>query len=146
MLPHANYERVPVHSSPVFGSMLVKNTSNTPYSDATQVRENDPVCEIVDLVSGRVCVWMRVWVRRAKMCEAHVRFLYMVWKYIPRCNSCLAYLYCVCVCLLNRQVARFQLNCNILSELHYFRFSALSYCHVFYSDGNGIEMSLSYVK
>lgn len=46
----------------------------------------------------------------------------------------------VCVCLLIRQVARFQLNCNILSEIHYFRFSAHSFI-VIYSDENDIQMS-----
>ena len=40
MLPNAVYERVPMHSNntKVFGSMLVNDKSNTPYSDATQVR------------------------------------------------------------------------------------------------------------
>ncbi|KAG7170193.1 transcription factor Sox-11-like [Homarus americanus] len=43
MLPHANYERVPVpSSSTVFGSMLVNDSSNTPYSDATQTKKHPP--------------------------------------------------------------------------------------------------------
>lgn len=41
MLPNAVYERVPLPSthSTVFGSLLVNDNSNTPYSDATQVRK-----------------------------------------------------------------------------------------------------------
>ncbi|XP_069979095.1 transcription factor sem-2-like [Penaeus vannamei] len=44
MLPHANYERIPVQStrSAVFGSMLVDDKSNTPYSDATQTKKHPP--------------------------------------------------------------------------------------------------------
>lgn len=53
MLPHANYERIPVQStrSAVFGSMLVDDKSNTPYSDATQVRLKNHT-SFVDFVSG----------------------------------------------------------------------------------------------
>lgn len=44
MLPHANYERIPVpqSSSTVFGSMLVNDKSITPYSDATQTKKHPP--------------------------------------------------------------------------------------------------------
>ncbi|XP_045586987.1 transcription factor Sox-11 [Procambarus clarkii] len=44
MLPLANYERVPVPTSTttVFGSMLVNDSSNTPYSDATQTKKHPP--------------------------------------------------------------------------------------------------------
>ncbi|XP_063861837.1 LOW QUALITY PROTEIN: transcription factor Sox-11-like [Scylla paramamosain] len=44
MLPNAVYERVPMHSnnSKVFGSMLVNDNSNTPYSDATQTKKHPP--------------------------------------------------------------------------------------------------------
>lgn len=53
MLPHANYERIPVQStrSAVFGSMLVDDKSNTPYSDATQVRTKNHT-SFVDFVFG----------------------------------------------------------------------------------------------
>ncbi|XP_071524647.1 uncharacterized protein [Panulirus ornatus] len=44
MLPYANYERVPEPTStpPVFGSMLINDNSNTPYSDATQTKKHPP--------------------------------------------------------------------------------------------------------
>ncbi|KAK7083571.1 high mobility group [Halocaridina rubra] len=47
MLPHAQYERIPCHttssSNPtVFGSMLVNDNSSTPYSDATQTKKHPP--------------------------------------------------------------------------------------------------------
>lgn len=60
MLPYANYERVPEPTStpPVFGSMLVNDNSNTPYSDATQVRN----LKFVDFDFGcvSVCVYVCV--------------------------------------------------------------------------------------
>ncbi|KAK8739746.1 hypothetical protein OTU49_003176 [Cherax quadricarinatus] len=44
MLPFANYERVPapISTPTVFGSMLVNDNSNTPYSDATQTKKHPP--------------------------------------------------------------------------------------------------------
>ncbi|XP_050706514.1 transcription factor Sox-3-like isoform X1 [Eriocheir sinensis] len=44
MLPNAVYERVPLPSThtTVFGSLLVNDNSNTPYSDATQTKKHPP--------------------------------------------------------------------------------------------------------